>query len=640
MQQVFECIFDLYGTIDTEGFLKDIRGKIANEHQESVKNLLGQKLSETEFFKTDSFTSITLDNILSNAKSGQQTKISSKLSTHKPNHKTFEITFIPLKENGNYTHDVFFGAKDISDKENEINFYKKRSEHFLFAAESAGVGLWFWDLRKNEIYSTPGCNKIFDLPPYEIIEPESFLDVIHPDDAQKVESELRKSQRNGDEYDVEYRLIYDDGNIHWIATRGKTFFDKYNQPMSMMGSVREITDQKMASKELALIYEREKNARAEAVQANKAKDFFLAVVSHELRSPLNSILGWAKILLSREVDDETRKNALETIERSAKSQSKLIEDLIDSSRVTSGKLKLEMRPVNIYQIVDNIYNAKRPEAEAKGIDLNFITTDKNALVFGDTVRLQQVFSNIISNAIKFTQENGSVQIRLDQSEEEVTVTVKDNGRGITNEEMKSIFDQFSQGGNDKADNKLGLGLGLSIAKILVHKHEGEIKVESEGSGQGSKFTIILPIVSTTSEISEESVNKFVSDDLSLRDLQILVVEDDYDSRNVLQLFLEQLGATVESADSAKEALSILDRQILSPNIIISDIAMPEEDGNSLIKKIRSSKNTNHSEIPAIALSAFTALENKEKAINSGFQIYHTKPFDPDLLIEEIIKLAK
>lgn len=640
MQQVFEYIFDLYGIVNNNGYLKEIDGKILNEQNFTVDTLIGQKISDTEFFNIPSFTESILENILSNAENGQETKLIQKLSFRNPKYKNFELTFVPLKKNGDSTGNIFFGAKDISYKENEVIFYKERSEHFLYAAENAGIGLWFWDLKKDEIFSTPKCNKIFDLPPFEIFQLEKFFKIVHPDDLSRVEAELRKSHENGDDYTLEFRLIYLDGNIHWIAARGKTFFDTNNEPLSMMGSVRRITDQKMASEELATIYEREKKASSEAVQANKAKDFFLAVVSHELRSPLNSILGWTKILLSREVDEETRLNALETIERSAKSQSKLIDDLLDSARVTSGKLKLEMRPVNLYQIIQNIYNAKRPEAEAKNINLEFQADNKDAEVFGDTVRLQQVFLNILSNAVKFTPEGGQISIQLIQSNDNALVSIQDNGRGINIDEIETIFDQFSQAKNGGGGNNLGLGLGLSIAKILVQKHDGEITVQSAGTNKGSTFTVSLPLITSDSDVAEEIANNKSADEISLHNLQILVVEDDYDSRNVLQLFLEQLGAVVESADSAKEALNILDNQILSPDLIISDIAMPEEDGNSLIKKIRSSENTRHRDIPAIALSAFTALENREKAINSGFQIYHTKPFDPDILIQEIKQLAK
>lgn len=638
MQQIYETIFDFYGTINQEGILNDLNGTIPKENQVDLKNFKGRKLTDLSFFNNDSFSETILKSVLLNSESNKQTRINLKLPISENKSKSYELTFIPLNENGVFSEKIFFGVVDITSKENEINFYKQRSEHFLFAAENAGVGLWFWDLKKDEIFSTPKCNELFELEPYEIFEMDDFFNAVHPDDVDRVEAELRKSHDNGEEYNTEYRVIHSDGNIHWVASRGKTFFDGNNEPLSMMGSVREITDQKMASEELATIYEREKKARDEAVQANKAKDFFLAVVSHELRSPLNTILGWTKILLSKEVDDKTRLNALETIERSAKSQSKLIDDLVDSARVTSGKLKLEMRSVNLYQILDNVYHAKKPETESKNIDLQFNCEAKKIEVFGDTVRLQQIFTNILSNAIKFTDENGLISIDVEKTPESVFVRIEDNGQGIAPDELPKIFDQFSQGTDSSGENKLGLGLGLSIAKILIQKHEGEIYAESPGRGQGSVFTIELPLLDEDSEMPDEVDKKSTLDEKVLMNSQIIVVEDDYDSRNVLKLFLEQLGARVESADSVRAALSILDQQVLTPDLIISDIAMPEEDGNSLIRKVRSSENKNLRRIPAIALSAFTAHENKEKALSSGFQIYHTKPFDPDLLIEEIKEL--
>lgn len=641
MQQVFTTVFDLFGTINKEGFIKKIEGKLLDEIEiVDREKLLGEKFVNLNFLKTDAFSEPTFKNILLNCEKGNNSKITSIVSINGEIDKTLEITFIPLKQNGKLTEKVFFGAIDITNKQKEVEFYKQRSEHFLFAAENAGIGLWFWDLVKDEVFSTPKCNQLFELEPYETFHLSHIFSIVHPDDLQKVESDLRESHENGVEYNMEFRVIYTDGNIHWISSRGKTFFDVHNKHVSMMGSVREITDKKMASEELAVIYEREKKARDEAVRANKAKDFFLAVVSHELRSPLNAILGWTKILLSKEVDAETRINALETIERSAKSQSKLIEDLVDSARITSGKLKLEMRPVNIYEIICNVFNSKKPEAESKNINLEFNYESKNLEVFGDTIRLQQIFTNLLSNAVKFTNDGGKISIDLEKSAYLVQVKIKDDGQGISTEDLPKIFEQFSQGNNKSDDNKMGLGLGLSIANILIQKHEGEIYAESPGHNLGSTFTVNLPLYSDDTDTAEEEKNLSNFNEKVLDDLEILVVEDDYDSRNVLTLFLEQMGAKVDSADSAKEALEILENRIMPPNLIISDIAMPEEDGNSLIKKIRSFEKENFRSIPAIALSAFTAFDNKEKAIESGFQIYHTKPFDPDLLVEEIKSLTE
>ncbi len=637
MEKINNAIFDFHGIIDEEGKLF----KLSNDNIDGfeINNFLNRNIVEINLFDSNSFNNSTLENIVKNSRNDRSTKINTKLNLPSINFDLVELTFVPYGEHGDGL--IFFGAKDVSIREKEIEFYKQRSEHFLFAAENAGIGLWFWDLKKNEIFSTPKCNELYELDPYEIFKLDHFFDVVHPDDRERVENELNRSHVEGTEYDIEYRVVYSDGNINWISAKGKTFFDSDNEAISMMGSVRNITDQKLASEELAAIYEKERRARNEAVRANKAKDFFLAVVSHELRSPLNTILGWTKILLNKDVDENTKQNALKTIERSAKSQSKLIEDLVDSARVTSGKLKLELRPMNLVSIVNNVFNAKKPEAISKDIDLTLNNKHDEVNVFGDAIRLQQVITNVVTNALKFTKEKGNISIELDTDDVNVYVKISDDGQGISEDDLPLIFDQFTQAKDSSGKSKLGLGLGLSIAKILVEKHEGQISVESEGLEKGATFTITLPIFVDKIEEIESNPKEQQSNVTSLKGLNIFIVEDDEDSRNVLELFIEQLGASVKSAECVKEAIEKL--QATNTNdldVIISDIAMPEEDGISFINRIRKGEIESVKNIPAIALSAFTAKENKEKALYSGFQIYHTKPFDPDLLIEEIKSLTK
>jgi CheY-like chemotaxis protein len=408
----------------------------------------------------------------------------------------------------------------------------------------------------------------------------------------------------------------------------------------MMGIVRKITEQKYAVSELAKVYDREKKARDEAVEANRAKDFFLAFVSHELRSPLNAILGWSKILLTKKVDESTRKNALETIERSARLQTKLINDLVDSARVASGKLRLEFHPTNLCEIVRVAYQAQKPTADAHNLEFSFATDCDEIVVFGDAGRLQQVLTNLISNAIKFTPDGGKVAIELSKTPETVTVSVKDTGQGISADALPNIFNQFSQGEVGRTRSNTGLGLGLSIVKILVAKHGGSVRAFSEGLGKGSEFVVTLPLSDSLPPVEAIEEDTSFGSRRPLVDKRILVVEDDADSREVLQLFLEQAGARVWSAESAKAAVEILTREPRDlPDLIISDLAMPEEDGYSMISRIRQMSRQAGGAIPAIALSAFTTIESKQKAFESGFQIYSTKPFEPDRLVADILQLT-
>lgn len=642
-----ENVFEFYGVINHENILKSIHGNILNLVEFDSELLLGQNFLDLVFWQTDDLNVEAIKSALNTVKSNDFAKafVKFRVKTHQIRH--FELSFFANTDKNESLEEIFFCAKDITTLKKEVKFYKERSEQFLYSAESAGIGLWFWDLAKDEIFSTPKCNEIFGLSSHEILTFNYFLSVLHPDDRQETEDKLMESKKTLDkEYKAEYRVIYADGNTHWVAARGKTFYDEENNPVSMMGSVRQITDEKMAAEELENIYTLEKQAREDAILANKAKDYFLALVSHELRTPLNSILGWTQILNKKKVNEETFKKALETIEHSAKSQAKLIEDLVDSARVTSGKLKLELRPVNLFEVVNKAISSQQPTAEAKEINIEFNYDTDKIDVFGDFIRLQQIFNNLLTNSIKFTDENGAILIDVVTNNEQVLVKIKDTGQGISEKDLPFIFNAFAQGDNTTTREKKGLGLGLSIARILTDKQEGTISVESEGIGKGATFTVIFPIyyrqdfeAAITNETKKSDVkNERFPNDETLKNISILIVEDDDDSRNVLELYLGQIGAKVKSAESVAEAFKILNKPENRFDIIVSDLAMPEEDGYSLIKKVRASSDFN--KIPAIALSAFTAETNKQKAFELGFTNYHTKPFEPNLLAEQIIELVK
>ena len=409
----------------------------------------------------------------------------------------------------------------------------------------------------------------------------------------------------------------------------------------MTAVIRKITEQKLADEELVRVYDREKKARDEAEEANRAKDFFLAFVSHELRSPLNAILGWSKILLSRPVDEDTRRSALETIEKSARSQAKLINDLVDSARVASGKISLEYRPTNLHEIVKVSFISQKPAADIRKINLEFNSDTDDVTIFGDANRLQQVFVNLISNSIKFTDEGGNISVNLSKRDDFAEVTVSDNGRGISLDSLPNIFRQFSQVQPTQDLSKGGLGLGLSIVKILVGKHGGTVSATSPGLGHGSTFTVRLPLRTGEAAFHDAAESVQPNESLALNGLHILVVEDDNDSREVLQLFLEQTGASVESVPSAKDAMSVFERPANSlPDVMISDLAMPEEDGYSLIARIRQLPSEKGGKIPAIALSAFATNESKQRAIECGFDYYSSKPFEPDMLTSDILNVLR
>jgi signal transduction histidine kinase/CheY-like chemotaxis protein len=639
--EIFKNLFSIYGTITPQGKVLSLAGNIFDKTFADPKLLIGQNLTETVFWQSSDANFRMINDAVEAARKGIISKTILQFRISKEENSYIELNLYPVYEDERRKiKHIFLCGQDVTAREKEIEFYKRRGEQLLYAAESAEIGLWFWDLLEEKIYSTPKCNEFFEISPFDTMTYNDFLEVVHPDDRQNLVDTFLESQKNGTEYDVEYRVIYVDGNIHWLSTRGKTYLDAEGNPANMMGVVRRITDRKNADEELSRVYALERKARDEAEEANRTKDYFLALVSHELRSPLNAILGWTKILLTKEVNDETRRNALQTIERSALSQAKLIGDLVDSSRIASGKLRLEMRPMNIFDAVNTVFNSQKPTAEVKKINLTFDFNAENATVFGDLVRLQQVFTNLLTNALKFTPEGGNINLNLTVNDGKVLISVRDDGQGISPETLPHIFRQFSQGDQTISRDQAGLGLGLSIVKTLVEKHEGTVTAQSEGVGTGATFTVTLPLIKPTRNVLIVEKEAQNLDDSPLSKVNILCVEDDLDSREVLQLFLEQCGASVISVESAAEAMSVLNKNGRRFDVIISDLAMPSEDGYSLIKQIRQFPSEKGGQIPALALSAFTTRENKEKAFAVGFQKYHTKPFEPDLLVNDILDLVQ
>lgn len=637
-QDILEDVFSFLGTLSPEGYVLSLKGRVFEKIGTDPDLLIGQKFSETVYWQSSEYTSGMLEKAIENATNGEKSKTVLDFRINAEEKIIIELFLRPL--DNDESRRIFFCAQEITEREKEIEFYKRRSEQLLYAAENADIGLWFWDLAEDKIFSTPKCNEVFNVPVHEPVSLHSVANILHPEDQERVESTLLESQTYGKDYDEEFRVIYSDGSVHWVKAKGKTYLDTEGRPLNMMGLVRLTTENKIASDELEKIYEREKKARDEAEEANRTKDFFLAIVSHELRSPLNAILGWTKILRTRELDKETTQNALETIERSARAQAKLIEDLVDSARISSGKMRLEFRQTNLYEIIKTVYNSQKPAADAKNISLEFDSEKTKIQIFADSVRLQQVFGNIVSNSIKFTPDSGNINIKVSLSEGRVIISVRDDGQGIGAESMPGIFRQFSQGDEKTTRDRSGLGLGLSIAKILIEKHDGTIRAESEGFGKGAEFIVELPLMATEDMISEEIKKSNPNEEKLLKDVKILVVEDDHDSRQVLQLVLEQCGAEVKTVESAGEALNLLTGSTGNlPNVIVSDLAMPVEDGYSLIERIRQLPADKGGHIPAIALTAFAAIENKQKALGSGFQKYHTKPFDPDALVEDILHIT-
>jgi PAS domain S-box-containing protein len=385
----------------------------------------------------------------------------------------------------------------------------------------------------------------------------------------------------------------------------------------------------------AQLYEAERKARAEAEQANRVKDEFLAVLSHELRSPLNPILGWTKLLQTQKLSPIQAKQALETIERNAKLQAQLIEDLLDISRMLRGKLSLNTAPMNMIAVIEGAIETVELAAAAKSIDIEVTLHPGEKTVQGDSNRLQQVVWNLLSNAIKFTPEGGTVEVKLEEIGNRVQIQVIDNGKGINADFLPHVFEYFRQADSSTTRNFGGLGLGLAIARQIVELHGGTIQAHSGGENLGATFKVLLPAMDIDSPASTHTQSATISADLT--GVRILVVDDEADMASLAEFILSEYGAEITVAASATEALTILTQFL--PDVLLCDIGMPEIDGYMLMQQIRELPPEKGRTIPAIALTAYASEYDRRQALTAGFQMHLSKPVEPDVLVKAIVELT-
>jgi PAS domain S-box-containing protein len=383
--------------------------------------------------------------------------------------------------------------------------------------------------------------------------------------------------------------------------------------------------------------ERERLARHQAEEANRAKDEFLAMLSHELRTPLSSILGWSTILKSKDLPLERASHALEVIERNARVEAQLVESLLDLSRISAGKLKLAMEPVDLSSVVMTAVDSLRPTADAKGVTLDAKPFGEPIWINGDSGRLQQVFSNLLSNAIKFTPREGHVQVQSTRRDSEVQIKIVDDGEGISSEFLPHVFGRFRQADSATGRAHGGLGLGLAIVRELVHAHDGTIVANSLGTGRGSTFTVTLPVPAVVQPNIEMPTGQTNAEEPSILKLRVLVVDDDNDARELIGLTLESRGAVVFQASSAREAVEFIRRD--RPDVLVADIAMPQEDGYALIRKLRAAEREEQQKhLPAIALTAYASPSDREQALIAGYDQHLAKPVHQRELARAVAKI--
>ncbi|MFW9263755.1 response regulator [Nostoc sp. CALU 546] len=552
---------------------------------------------------------------------------------------------------------------------------RQSEERFRSLSTCSPVGIFEIDTEGGCKYTNPRYQAICGLKAAESLE-KIWLESVHPEDKERAVASWSAYIREGRDYSEEFRFQTAHGSDRWVQVRSSPMLSGQGELLGYVGTLEDITERKQAEEVRAQVI-REQTARQEAEAANRMKDEFLAVLSHELRTPLTSMLGWSKILRAKKLDEKATSRALEAIERNAISQMQLIEDILDVSRIIRGQLRLNVSAVNLISVMEAALEAVRPLAEPKDIKLNTVLDTSIGSVYGDPARLQQVVWNLLTNAIKFTPKGGRVEVRLSKylgfsisdlelgSDDEnlnsldtdknsnlqskiqnsksqyAQIQVIDTGIGISSEFLPKVFERFRQADSTTTRSHNGLGLGLAIVRHLVELHKGAIFAQSLGTGQGATFTVRLPLLQDNrgNRASREATGEISSvASTPLAGLRVLVVDDETDTRNFLSFMFEEYGAFATAVGSVDEALAVLEQA--KPDILISDIGMSEQDGYTLIRKLRSLEPEKGGHIPAIALTAYTREEDRLKALSAGFQQHLSKPIDPTKLIAVVANVLE
>ncbi len=532
---------------------------------------------------------------------------------------------------------------------------RESEERLRLALDAAVLGTWDLNVETDQVIWGGHHAEMFGLPATtKSISGAEFLALVHPADRDELQTALGQALAEGDKYKHEFRINQPGGEIRWMNAQGQVYRDDAGRANRIVGIVRDITESKQVETERERLLAREQAARATAEAATRAKDEFLALVSHELRAPLSSILGWAQMLQPRASGSlpnvATLTHALQVIERNARSQMRLIEDLLDVSRIISGKLRVNPRLLELLSLLETTCEGLRPAAAAKRIDLRLHASEILGTVYGDPDRLQQVIWNLLSNAIKFTPAQGLVEVRATQLDECVEISVRDTGNGISPEFLPHVFERLRQADSSNSQRNGGLGLGLALVKHLVELHGGTVKAQSDGEGKGATFTVTLPMahlkkvendVQQEKQLSSPAAKNHSASVSLLQGVRLLLVDDDEFARELVTLMLQQEGAQITTAASVKEAMHIIKSSAPGqlPQVLISDISMPEEDGYALIRQIRALPVERGGHMRAVALTAFGRPEDRVRVMTAGFHTHVTKPVEQEELVAVIASLA-
>lgn len=518
---------------------------------------------------------------------------------------------------------------------------RKRSEeairfqaHLLDTVEQAVIAT---DLQGTITYWNQYAAKLYGWSAAEAVG-RSIMEITPANTTYKQAAEIMANLSAGKAWSGEFVVRRRDGTTFPAMVTDTPIYNDEGTLIGTVGVSVDITERKKLEQEL-------RTRAEELAEANRLKDEFLATLSHELRTPLTAVLGWAKMLCEEMPNEATLAHALKVILRNAEAQQHLIEEVLDVSRIITGKLRLDVRPIELISIIEAAIETVRPAAEAKAIQLERNFNAEANLISGDPERLQQVIWNLLSNAVKFTPHNGRVETRLERVGSHVRIIVSDSGQGISPDFLPHVFDRFRQADQSTARAHTGLGLGLAVVRHLVELHGGTVAARSEGEMKGATFTVELPIIAPVEETKEqpstpEPIRGEVQNDsaVELDGLRVLIVDDEPDTRELVSVMLRQRGATVLEAASASEGLKLLESA--RPDVLVADIGMPGEDGYALMRKVRALNPERGGLTPAIALTAYAGEDDRAQAIDAGFHLHVTKPVDSAALAEALLRLAR
>ncbi|HLK11318.1 MAG TPA: CHASE3 domain-containing protein [Candidatus Binatia bacterium] len=532
---------------------------------------------------------------------------------------------------------------DVDERRRAEEALRESEARFRSMADAAPVMIWMAGLDKGCTYLNASW-LAFTGRSFAEEAGDGWTAGVHPDDLPGYLTTYREAFDARRPFRAEYRLRRADGAYRWLLDTGTPRLDGDGRFVGFIGSCIDITERKAAEAERESLLATAERMRAEAEAASRAKDAFLATVSHELRTPLSPVLLWARMLREGKLDGEDAGHALAVIEQCAKTLAKLIDDLLDMSRIIAGKLRIEPRPVRLAPVIHAAVDVVRPAAEAKGVDVEVALDGEAAAVSGDPERLQQIVWNLVSNAVKFTPRGGRVQVALGRVDSHVEIAVRDTGEGMAPEFLARAFDRFEQADARPGRRRGGLGLGLAIVRHLVELHGGAVRAHSDGPGRGAVFTVELPLLVVAPAGADPQRRRAAGAragdgrvPTALDGLRILVVDDEAETTEVVSRLLATCGAEVRAATSAAQARDIFEHW--TPDLLLSDVGMPEEDGYSLIGRLRAQR-TERARIPAIALTAYAGVEDRIRLLSSGFQAHVVKPVEPDELIAVIASVAR